>query len=180
MQAEAAMGRKLVSALTLAVWILAPLTPALAQQAGGGKGQGRRQALMRQVDRAARWWNRPQIAEQIGVSVEQKARLDAAADEAEKERRAASAEFSAVYTRYLDALSEATVDRAVVDRRRKDVEDASASMMAISLDQLIAVREILTLEQWTSLREIMPGAVRMGQMRARGAGGPSGTPGRPK
>ena len=174
------MGRKLVFSVTLALLVLVPPTTAVAQQAGAAKGRGRSQSLMRQMDRAARWWNRPQIAEKVGVSDDQKTRLDAAADEAQKERLAASEMFSTVYARYLDALSEATFDRTDIERHRKDVEDASASVMAASLDQLIAVREILTHEQWTTLREVMPSAVRLGQMRTKGVRGLTGAPSPPQ
>ncbi len=164
------MGRKLVFAVMLAMWMLVSLTTAIAQQAKGGNTRGRGQSLMRQMDRAARWWNRPQIADKVGLSDDQKARLDAVADEAEKKRAAASAEFAEAYARYLDALSEVTVDESVIGARRREIEATGASVMAVSVDQLIAVRKTLTPEQWTTLREVVPGALTLGQSRLRRVG----------
>jgi Spy/CpxP family protein refolding chaperone len=144
-----------------------------AQQVGEGESRGRKQGMqgmMKMADRAARWWNKPQVAEPVGISGQQKARLEAAADQAQEERRAASLEFARCYAQLVNALSGPEIDQSVIGKNRQEIEAASASITAVSVDQLLAVRQILTPEQWTILREVYPAALTLGQTSLRRVG----------
>jgi Spy/CpxP family protein refolding chaperone len=144
-----------------------------AQQAGEGEAkrwaQGMQGRLM-MADRVSRWWNNAHIAEQVGVSDQQKAGLEAAADQAQEQRRAVSREFAGIYGQLVDALSAPQVDQSVIEKHRQEIADASASIMAVSVDQLFAVRQILTPDQWTTLRQIHPAALTLGQSSLRRVG----------
>jgi Spy/CpxP family protein refolding chaperone len=162
------MRRKLVVAAWVATVSVLMSSTAVAQQLGAGRDRQRMMKLMQRVDQATRWWDRPQVAEQIGISDEQKNLLEAAADEALERRRAASREFSRIYVQLVDALSASEPDHSEIRKLRRDVESSSASLAATSVDHLLAMREILTKEQWSTLRETHPGALRPGQAGIRG------------
>ena len=52
-----------------------------AQQAGEGEGKRWAQGMqgrLKMADRVSRWWNKARIAEQVGISDQQKATLEAA------------------------------------------------------------------------------------------------------
>jgi Spy/CpxP family protein refolding chaperone len=144
-----------------------------AQQAGEGEGKRWAQGMqgrLKMADRVSRWWNKARIAEQVGISDQQKATLEAAADQAQERRRAASREFAGSYGNLVNALSAPQVDQSVIEKHRQEIAAASASITAVSVDQLLAVRQILTPEQWTTLRETHPAALTLGQSSLRRVG----------
>ena len=169
------MRRKLIVGLLVTLVGVAVSSPGIAQQVGAGdRGQARMRALMKRADQASRWWNRSEVAEKVGLVAEQKSRLDELADATREVRRAAAASYAANYARFLLALSEGEIDAAELSARRETMEKDWVELFATSVDHLTAVRQVLSPEQWSTLREVQPGAMQLGQMRMRGSGIRSG------
>jgi Spy/CpxP family protein refolding chaperone len=168
---EAEMRRDLYHGTLLVSMIVVMASPAMAQQSGpGGRSQARVKAMMQRADQASRWWNRPELAKKIGLTAEQTSQLEELADETRELRRVAAGSYAASFARFLMALSAVEVDEAKVVARREAMEEDWANLFATAVNQLTAVRDILTAEQWGILREVHPAAMQLGQVRARGSG----------
>jgi Spy/CpxP family protein refolding chaperone len=171
MQVEAIMCQNLCVGALTAVLVLLSSPPVSAQQAPhAAQGQTRMKAIMQRADRASRWWTRPEVAEKVGVTAEQKTRLDELADATRETRRQAAVSYTRSYAGFLNALSQPDNDPAALADARKAMENDWVALFATSVDQLRSVREILTAEQWATLRETVPGAVQLGQARIGGSG----------
>lgn len=169
------MRGKLAFAISFAALVVLVSSPVFAQKAGAGSpARGRMKAVMQRMDQAARWWQNPEIAKQVGVTPEQITRLDHLAAETQKKRRTAAREYAAAYARFISTLSQSGEKTTLIEERKNELGEVQSAMFAVSLDHLLAVHEILTQEQWETLREVRPGALQVGQMRMRGSGVVSG------
>ena len=165
------MRRIVAFAVSLAASVVVVSSPVIAQQPGAGSpARGRMKAMMQRMDQAARWWQNPELAEQVGVTPEQIESLDAMAAEAQEQRLTAARAYAATYARLITALSQAEAKTAAIAERRDELLEAQTAMFAVSVERLLAMHEILTYEQWEKLRQVRPGALQIGQARMRGSG----------
>ena len=169
------MRGKLACAVMLTALALLVPAPATGQQTGGqNPTRGRMKAMMQRLDQAARWWQNPELAEQVGVTPEQISSLDAMAAESQEKRRAAARAYASAYARLITTLSQPEAKTEAIAERRDELLEAQTAMFAVSVERLLAMHEILTLEQWETLRDIRPGALQIGQVKMRGSGTVSG------
>ena len=169
------MRGKLACAVGLTASALLVPAPAAGQQTGGqNPARGRMKAMMQRMDQAARWWQNPELAEQVGVTPEQVESLDGMAAEAQEKRRTAARVYAAAYARLIAALSQPETKAAPVEERTSELEQAQSAMFSVSVERLLTMHEILTHEQWEKLREVRPGALQIGQVKIRGSGTASG------
>lgn len=166
------MDRGSLLGFSAVAFLLLVATSAGAQQSPPAKkAQPRMRAMMQRAEQASRWWNKQEVAGRVGVTPEQKARLDAASDTSVAATREAARGYAQAYARLMNHLSSSAVDPAAVAAARADLEQANAAALGASVERLLAMREILSGEQWSTLREVQPAAFQIGQMRLRGSGG---------
>jgi len=165
------MRRIVAFAVSLAASVVVVSSPAIAQQPDAGSpARGRMKAMMQRMDQAARWWQNPELAEQVGVTPEQVESLDAMAAEAQEKRRTAARAYASAYARLITTLSQPEAKTAAIAEQRDELLEAQTAMVGVSVERLLAMHEILTHEQWEKLRDIRPGALQIGQVKMRGSG----------
>lgn len=124
-----------------------------------------------------RWWERPQVAEQLALTAEQKARLEALSVE---NARGMIDVKGAVEKAELDlrvAAEAEPFDAAKVRAAFRTVQQARTRLENERFEALLRVREVLSAEQWRQLRELTRDAVRERvQERRGGQGGPPARP----
>lgn len=162
---------------TVAGLLLAASSTGAQQAPPAKKAPPRMRAMMQRVEQASRWWNKEEVAAKVGVTARQKSQLDAIADAAVSTTQEAARRYAQAYARLMSALSESEPKPDAVGAARVELEQASAAVLAASVDRLLAMREILSGEQWSTLREVQPAAFQIGQMRLRGSGSSAGPEG---
>jgi len=124
-----------------------------------------------------RWWERPQVAEQLALTAEQKARLESLSVE---NARGMIDIKAAVEKAELDlrVVAEAEpFDAAKVRAAFRTVQQARTRLENERFEALLRVREVLSADQWRQLRELTRDAVReRAQERRGGQGGPPARP----
>ena len=120
-----------------------------------------------------RWWERPQVAEQLALTAEQKARLESLSVE---NARGMIDIKAAVEKAELDlrvAAEAEPFDAAKVRAAFRTVQQARTRLENERFEALLRVREVLSADQWRQLRELTRDAVRERvQERRGGQGGP--------
>jgi len=114
-----------------------------------------------------RWWERPRVAEQLGLTGEQKTKLDSAALASARIMIDLKAE---VEKAELDLKAAADIEPLPAARVReafKALQQARARLESERFEMLLKVREVLTREQWRKLQELK-------RDRLRERGGPAG------
>jgi len=127
-------------------------------------------AMMQRAEQASRWWNKQDVAAKVGVTAGQKSQLDAIADAAVNTTKEAARSYAQAYARLMSALSASEPKPDAVAAARAELETASSAVLAASVDRLLAMHEVLSPEQWSTLREVQPAAFQIGQARLRGSG----------
>lgn len=155
---------------TVAGLLLAASSTGAQQAPPAKKAPPRMRAIMQRAEQASRWWNKEEVAAKVGVTARQRSQLDAIADAAVNTTKEAARRYAQAYARLMSALSESEPKPDAVAAARVELEEASAAVLAASVDRLLAMREILSGEQWSILREVQPAAFQIGQMRLRGSG----------
>ena len=124
-----------------------------------------------------RWWERPQVAEQLALTAEQKARLESLSVE---NARGMIDIKAAVEKAELDlrVVAEAEpFDATKVRAAFRTVQQARTRLENERFEALLRVREVLSADQWRQLRELTRDAVRERvQERRGGQGGPPARP----
>ena len=124
-----------------------------------------------------RWWERPQVAEQLALTAEQKARLESLSVE---NARGMIDIKAAVEKAELDlrvAAEAEPFDATKVRAAFRTVQQARTRLENERFEALLRVREVLSADQWRQLRELTRDAVReRAQERRGGQGGPPARP----
>jgi Spy/CpxP family protein refolding chaperone len=119
-----------------------------------------------------RWWERPKVAEQLGLTAEQTQQLDAltldhARTMVDLKGAVEKAEID------LRAAAEAEpLDTALVRQKFAVMQQARMKLESERFDMLLKARQVLSAEQWHKLRDLV--RERRGQGRGEGMGGPRG------
>jgi len=169
--------RRVLVALVAAGLLLAASSTGAQQGPPVKKAQPRMRAMMQRAEQASRWWHKEDVAAKVGVSASQKVQLDAIADAAVNATREAARLYAQAYARLLSALSASETKPDAVAAARVELEKASSAVLGASVDRLLAMREVLSPEQWSTLREVQPAAFQIGQTRLRGSGSSAGPEG---
>ena len=162
--------RAVLGASVAAGLLLAAISAGAQQAPPTTKAQPRMRAMVQRAEQASRWWNKEDVAAKVGVTASQKAELDAIAEAAVTATREAARRYGQAYARLMGALSAPEPSPAAVTASRLELEQASAAVLAASVDRLLAMHEVLSQKQWSTLREVQPAAFQIGQMRLRGSG----------
>jgi Spy/CpxP family protein refolding chaperone len=102
-----------------------------------------------------RWWERPQVAEKLGLSTEQQQKLEAVTIEHAKSMIDMKA---AVQKAEIDLRSAADVvpfDAKTVRQLFAALQQARTKLETERFDLLVRQREIITQEQWKTLRALL-------------------------
>ena len=124
-----------------------------------------------------RWWERPQVAEQLALTAEQKARLEALSVENARGMIDVKGSVEKAELDLRVAAEAEPFDAAKVRAAFRTVQQARTRLENERFEALLRVREVLSAEQWRQLRELTRDAVRERvQERRGGQGGPPARP----
>jgi periplasmic protein CpxP/Spy len=182
--ARKVMGARLAACMVLGtLWLGAPVA-GLAQDSGGNPPppmQPNRPPMERAFegrgpmghDGMGRWWDNPQVAKDLNLASDQKQKMD---DIFQQNRPKLTDLHTAVQkeeeTLY-PLVNADTPDEAKILAQIDRVAQARAELEKANARMLLAVRQVLTADQWTKLK-----AARAQRMASRGPhGGPDGGPG---
>jgi periplasmic protein CpxP/Spy len=151
--------------------------PAVGMQGQGSRGMG--------IAPAGRWWTDPQLAQNLGLTDDQKQKME----DVFQKNRLTLIDLSAALQKQ-EAIMEPLLqgdkpDEAKVLAQIDKVASARAELEKANARMLFGIRSILTPEQWKKLQTERPGAAGAGgPQRPGGAGrgqqGPMGGPGSPQ
>ncbi len=119
------------------------------------------------------------LKQQLGLSDEQVAQLQKLRDDERKQaiRRRADIEIARIELR--EALAAPSADESLVTAKTKVLTDLQAGAVRARVEAQLALRKVLTKEQYTKLQQARPGpGRRMLRGAARGMGRGAGMPGR--
>ena len=124
-----------------------------------------------------RWWERPQVAEQLALTAEQKARLESLSVENARGMIDIKAVVEKAELDLRVAAEAEPFDAAKVRAAFRTVQQARTRLENERFEALLRVREVLSADQWRQLRELTRDAVReRAQERRGGQGGPPARP----
>jgi protein CpxP len=150
---------------------------------GGPGGPGGGPPMMRSFRgmERGRWWNNPRIAEQIGLTDDQKKKMD----DIFQQHRLQLIDLSAAVEKQ-EAIMQPLIgadqpDEAKILSQIDAIAQARAELEKNRARMLFGIRQVLTADQWKKLKEVAhegPPRTEGGQGRARGwsrgNGGPDG------
>lgn len=144
-------------------------SPALAQ---GQAGQPHRRLLNQRVNRAlgGQWWTDATVSQGLGLSAEQVERLNGMGERFQELGQTYRKEYLQSYRALIEALSDYTTKDEVIYERRQAFEKIRAQLVAMTIDELLEERAILSQEQWAKLPQVAPQALRLGRATYRGGG----------
>jgi hypothetical protein len=148
-----------------AVMVGPSLSP--AQQRGN---RTRVRTVQQRMSGQQRWWTNEARAKELGLSDQQVADLEEMADLGLEEVQPARQRYFRAYRAFLTALTEYDPDSQEVTDAKAEVVDAWDEMTSVSVDQMIEMRRILSADQWQRLPEVVPRALRIGNLSLRGHG----------
>jgi Spy/CpxP family protein refolding chaperone len=123
-----------------------------------------------------RWWERPQVADQLALTAEQKARLETLSVENARGMIDLKATVEKAEVDLRAAAEAEPFDAAKVRAAFRAVQQARTRLENERFEALLRVREVLSAEQWRHLRELTRDAVRERAQERRGQGGPPARP----
>jgi Spy/CpxP family protein refolding chaperone len=124
-----------------------------------------------------RWWERPQVADELALTAEQKARLETLTVENARGMIDLKAGVEKAELDLRAAAEAEPFDAAKVRAAFREVQQARTRLENERFESLLRVREVLNAEQWRRLRELTRAAVRERvQERRGGQGGPPARP----
>jgi len=121
-----------------------------------------------------KWWDNPEVAKDLNLQADQKQKMDAIFDQ---NRAKLVDQHTSLQTeeRALEPLMNAdTPDETKILTQIDKVAQARAELEKSNARMLLAVRQVLTQEQWTRLKAAR--VARMAQHGNRPEGGPGGGP----
>jgi len=116
------------------------------------------------------WWLQPRAVDQLKLTTEQQAAIEAAEQTHRESRAAAMKRYSLAYAALLAALTAETTDAEHLAKQRTAMVAAWAELGNASADRLIALRGILSAAQMEQLPKAAPGALRAGPVALRAIG----------
>ncbi len=120
-----------------------------------------------------RWWERPQVADQLALTAEQKARLETLSIENARGMIDLKATVEKAELDLRAAAEAEPFDATKVRAAFRDMQQARTRLENERFEALLRVREVLNAEQWRQLRGLTRDAVRERvQERRGGQGGP--------
>ena len=99
-----------------------------------------------------KWWERPEVADRLGLSADQKSQLEAAFRSAANELIDRKAEVDKLALRLRDELDREKINRGELQKVAADLSNARGRLFQRELMMLADMREVLSEEQWTMLR----------------------------
>lgn len=107
-----------------------------------------------------RWWTRPAIAEELGLSPEQKTRLEEIVAERLKVIIDARAAVEKAQVELREVAQKEPLDVQKARQAFQAVQQARARLEKERFELLLSQRQVLTAEQWQKAREILAERVR--------------------
>ena len=178
------MGAKLPAFLFLGMlWLIGPAT-GLAQDSAGAPPppmQPNRPPMERAFEGRGgmgregmgRWWDNPQVAKDLNLAPDQKQKMDDIFQQSRLKLIDLHASLQKEEATLDPLINADSPDEAKILAQIDKVAQARAELEKSNARMLLAVRQVLTADQWTKLK-----AARAQRMAARGPrGGPDGGPG---
>lgn len=159
-------GHALVTIGACGVVVAGPLLAAAQQR----QQQPRVKNVRQRMSGEQRWWKNQAKATELGLSEEQLQKLEEMADLGVENARSARQRYFRAYRGLLTALTEHQPDSPEVAEAKAEAVDAWSAMTSVGIDQMIEMRKILSDEQWQRLPEVVPRALRIGNVSFRGQG----------
>jgi Spy/CpxP family protein refolding chaperone len=120
-----------------------------------------------------RWWERPRLAAALGLTDEQRSKLEVAATASARIMIDLKANVEKAELDLKAAADEQPLNAAKVRQAFAVLQQVRTRLDAERFEMLLKVREVLTVEQWRSLQEL-----RRERQRESGAGREPGAAGR--
>jgi Spy/CpxP family protein refolding chaperone len=115
----------------------------------------------------------PALRERLGFTAEQAAKIEAQENAFAKSRVRQHADLRLKHMELRELMESEKPDRAAIDRKLRELQDARTVAHKTAIDHRLAMRELITPEQRDRLREIM-------RERWMGHGGPGRGPRGPR
>ncbi len=125
-----------------------------------------------------KWWKRSRIAEQIGLTAEQSDRIEKIFRGARPRLIDLKADLEKKQLGLQTALDDKGADRAEVERRIDEVENARKDLQKARALMILDMKQVLSPEQWKRLSQIRED-IRERRRQMRGQDTPAGRPGGP-
>jgi len=118
-----------------------------------------------------KWWDNPDVAKDLNLQADQKRKMDAIFDQ-NRAKLVGQHESLQAEDRALEPLMNAdSPDEGRILAQIDKIAQARAELEKSNARMLLAVRQVLTQDQWTKLK-----AARAARMAQRGDGAPGGPP----
>lgn len=147
-------------AASVLAWGQGPL-PAPMQHRGGPMAEGPRQGP------GGKWWDNPEMVRQLGISADQQKRMDDAWQQSRLKLIDLSATLEKEEVMMEGLLRGPQLDDSKILPEIDRIAQARAELEKANARLMLAIRHVLTPEQWEKLNERGPGP------RRPGPGGPS-------
>jgi Spy/CpxP family protein refolding chaperone len=137
--------------------------PPMERAFRGGPGRG-----------MGKWWDNPDVAKDLNLQADQKQKMDAIFDQSRTKLIDQHASLQKEETALEPLMNADSPDESKILAQIDKIAQARAELEKSNARMLLAVRQVLTQEQWTKLR-----AAREARMAKRGNrpdGGPGGPP----
>lgn len=112
-----------------------------------------------------KWWKRPRVATEIGLTAEQSRQIDGIFSRARPTLIDLKADLEKKQGELQDALEVSDANRSDVELRVEAVEGARAELQKARIRMLLEMRRVLKPEQWSRLMELHEAARRQRGMR---------------
>jgi len=132
-----------------------------------------------------KWWKRPRVAEQIGLTSEQSDQIEKIFVKSRSRLIDLKADLEKRQLDLQSAMDDKTADRAAVEKKIDAVENARKDLQKARAMMILDMKQVLKAEQWNRLMQMREEAKeRRRQMREDGAppgrgGNGNQRPGRP-
>ena len=169
-------------ALMAAIGLMAGGTAALAQDATAGANaemHAKHMAEMHANGMHGRWWENPKVAEELGLSPDQKTKIEAIMQENKLKMIDQHAALEKEQAKLEPLISSDAPDEGSITSQIDRVAQARAEVEKAHARMLLQVRRVLNADQWSKLKEMHHGmgmGAGMGAGMGRGMGPHDGAP----
>ena len=114
-----------------------------------------------------KWWTSESVRVQLGLTDEQVERIGELQEEKNKQLSTIRAEVVRAMREVIGALDDPSTSEEILAEKRRDLEDAWALNLQVTIDHWIELRQVLSAEQWKELPNAAPRALRLGMLGLR-------------
>lgn len=120
-----------------------------------------------QANRQTQWWRDESILDELDLTEDQVRAIYDLMDVGVGDSRMQRQQERRLTLRYLRVLNQEQYDPVLADELSQKLIDALTNDRRRRVENLRAIRDIMTVEQWTTLWDLAPHALQIGRVRVR-------------